>query len=40
MALKEEDRKASGEHFLVESLKEFRDNFNVFSEGSLLNMGM
>ncbi|RPB14615.1 ankyrin [Morchella conica CCBAS932] len=38
MALKDEDRKASGEHFLVESLKEFRDNLNVFSEGSLLNM--
>ncbi|KAI5840776.1 hypothetical protein DFP73DRAFT_557829 [Morchella snyderi] len=38
MALGDEDRKASGEHFLVESFKEFRDNFNIFSEGSLLNM--
>lgn len=40
MNLRDDERKASGDRILVESFKEFKDNFNVFSEGSLMNMGI
>lgn len=40
MSLEDKERKANGDRILVESLKEFRNNFGIFSEGSLLNLGM
>ncbi|KAF7193362.1 hypothetical protein HII31_05341 [Pseudocercospora fuligena] len=38
MPLKHEDRRANGSPAVVQSLKEFRTNFNVFSESSLVDM--
>ncbi|KAL7276030.1 hypothetical protein RUND412_000999 [Rhizina undulata] len=38
MPLKDEDRKANGAPSIVGSLEEFRKNFNIFTEGSLLNL--
>lgn len=40
MPLEDEERKDNGDRILVGSLKEFRNNFSVFSEGSLMNLGM
>lgn len=40
MVLDDKERKDNGDRILVESLDEFKNNFNVFSEGSLLNLGM
>lgn len=39
MPLKPEDRKKSGEMTIVEDLAKFRDNFSVFTEGALQNLG-
>ena len=33
------DRRAEGENSIQPSLKDFRDNFNIFTEGSLMNLG-
>ena len=33
------NRRAEGENSIQPSLKEFRDNFNIFTEGSLMNLG-
>lgn len=40
MQLDETKRKKSGERVIQPDLKSFRDNFNVFTEGALLNLGM
>lgn len=40
MVLDKDERKDNGDRILVGSLDEFRNNFSVFSEGSLLNLGM
>jgi hypothetical protein len=39
MALGEKMRKKSGEDCIVPTLKDFQNNFNIFSEGALVNMG-
>lgn len=39
MCLDDKERKANGDRVLVGSLEEFRSNFGVFSEASLLNLG-
>lgn len=39
MALGNEDRKGDGESALVDSMDEFKKNFNIFTEGSLVNFG-
>ena len=38
MRLKDEDRKPDGSPAIVQSLRDFRSNFNVFSESSLVDL--
>lgn len=38
MPLKDEDRRANGSPAVVQSLKDFRTNFNVFSESALVDL--